>query len=223
MGLDLLYVGQLSRVLAQEDLAVCNEATAQYGLTLTQPQMQRLTERRGEALKATGRVEFGRGVLRELIIGFCDSPYVEQDTYEETIADLQDVFYSCKEESEAAGDSAASVIPDDDLIEALRYAFDHEAAGSVEVLANLSVATLRAQIARTCAGDYNEQTQDSTFEEEHAHDKEESLPDELSRVSEDERWSRPGNQYAAGFYDSPHELYRIGFDSNSRIGGSAFL
>ena len=40
-------------------------------------------------------------------------------------------------------------------------------------------------------------------------------------VLDDERWERPGNEYADGFYDGYHELYRVGFDSNSRIGGSS--
>ena len=74
----------------REDLAVCNETTAKHGLRLTEPQMMELVERRGEALRATGRVEFGRGVVRELVRGFCDSPYLSQENYAEVIADVQD-------------------------------------------------------------------------------------------------------------------------------------
>lgn len=217
MGFNLSMVTQLHGAAAREDLAVCNAATAQYGLQLTEEQMQGLAARRGEALRATGRVEFGRGILRELIVGFGDSPYLTQENYEETIADLQDVFYRRKEDSEAG-----ETLADDDLIEALRDAFDHEAAGSVEALSGLSVATLRARAERSRAGDYDDKTQHEAFEEEEAHDgAEEHVRDEFSRVLDDERWERPGNEYADNFYDGYNELYRVGFDDNSRIGGSS--
>ncbi|MFR1640955.1 MAG: DUF6323 family protein, partial [Eggerthellaceae bacterium] len=84
MGFDLAIPPRLQRAAVREDLAVCNEATAKHGLRLTEQQMMGLAERRGEALRATGRVEFGRGVLRELVLGFCDSPYLSQEGYEET-------------------------------------------------------------------------------------------------------------------------------------------
>lgn len=218
MGFDLMIPPQLQRAAAQEDLAVCNEATAKHGLWLTEPQMMELAERRGEALRATGRVEFGRGVGRELVRGFCDSPYLTQENYAEAIADVQEVFYRRKEDAEAAGEPMA----DDDLVEALRHAFDCEAAGSVDLLADVPVATLRALAAQGRAGAYHEKTQHDEFEEEAAHDgAEEHVRDGFSRMLDGERWERPGNEYADGFYDGYHELYRIGFDSNSRIGGSS--
>lgn len=217
MGFNLSIVTQLQGATVREDLAVCNAATEKYGLRLTEQQMRGLSERRGEALRATGRVEFGRGMLRELILGFGDSPYLTQENYEETIADLQDVFYRRKEDSEVG-----EVLADDDLIEALRDVFDHEANGSVDVLADLPVEVLRARVERGHAGDYDLKTQREVFEEEEAHDgAEEHLRDEFSRVLDGERWERPGNEYADNFYNAYNELYRIGFDDNSRIGGSS--
>lgn len=217
MGFDLSIPPQLQGAAAREDLAVCNKATAKYGLRLTEQQALGLVQRRGEALRATGRVEFGRGVIRELVLGFCDSPYLSQENYEETIADVQDVFYRRKEDSEVG-----EAMSDDDLVAALRYAFDHEAGGSTDVLADMPLAALRAHAERGRAGDYDEKTQNEEFEEEAARDgAEERVRDELSRAYDDERWERPGNDYAAGFYDGYNELYRIGFDSNSRIGGSS--
>lgn len=56
----------LRAAAARDDLAACNEATAAYGLSLTEEQVVRLAERRCEALKATGRVEFGREALRDI-------------------------------------------------------------------------------------------------------------------------------------------------------------
>ena len=58
-------------------------------------------------------------------------------------------------------------------------------------------------------------------EEEQADDEDDERPhDELDRVYDEDRLERPDNDYAAGFYDGYNELYRIGFDTNSRIGGS---
>lgn len=221
MGFDLSIPPQLHGAAVREELAVCNEATAKYGLRLTEQQMIGLVERRTEALRATGRVEFGRGVVRELVRGFCDSPYLSQENYEDTIADVQDVFYRSKEDAEVDG---GEPMADDDLVEALRYAFDHEAAGSTEALADMPIATLRTHATRTRAGDYDEKTQNEAFEEEAAHDgAEEYVHDEFSRILDDERWERPGNEYAGNFYNAYNELYRIGFDDNSRIGGSSFV
>lgn len=208
---------RLQRAGATEELAVCNQAMAQYGLSLTQDQMQELVERRYTALRATGRVEFGRGVLREIVLGFCSSPYVSQDNYEDTIADVQDTFYRRKEDAEAG-----EPLPDDDLVEALRYAFDHEVAGSTDALDGVPLATLRAYAACEQTGDYDEQTQQGYFDEEEAHDGEEKyVRDELSRVYDEEQGERPSNEYAASFYDGYSELYRVGFDSESRIEGSS--
>lgn len=216
MGFDLALMAP-SRGMARKELALCNEATTRQGLALTEQQVFELAERRGEVLRATGRVEFGRGVLVELVQGFCDSPYLAQETYAATVADLQDVFYRRKEDSEAG-----EVLSDDDLISALRYSFDNKAAGSVQLLEDIPVEVLRRYVKHRQAGDYHEKTQDAVFEDEAAHDgRVEHVRDELSRARADERFARPGNEYADGFFDGPGELYRVGFDANSRIGGSS--
>lgn len=219
MGFDLSVGWQqgLRVAAARDDLAACNEATASYGLSLTEEQMIGLTERRYEALEATGRVEFGRGALRDIVAGFRDSPYLIQETYEETLVDVQDAFYRYKEEAEASGG-----ISDDELISALRAAFDERVHGAVDALEGVGLAELRAQAAGNQAGEYDETTQREAAEEESDDEDDERLPDELDRVYDEERLERPSNEFAAGYYDEYDELYRIGFDSNSRIGGSLF-
>ena len=223
MGFDLTagFAGgrHMQRAALQDDCMACNQVTARYGLSLTEEQMGGLMERRAAVLAATGRVEFGRGVLRELVQGFADSPYLTQENYESALADVQDAFYRRKEDSEAHD---AGPLADDDLIEAMRYAFDHEVAGSTEVLADVGIDQLRTHVNSRRAGDYDTQTQDAYFEEESAHDGfKDYVHDEFNRVLDDERGERPSNEFAAGYYDGYNELYRIGFDSNSRIGGSA--
>ena len=73
------------------------------------------------------------------------------------------------------------------------------------------------------AGEYDETTQREAAEEESDDEDDERLHDEFDRVFDEERLERPSNEFAAGYYDGYGELYRIGFDANSRIGGSSFL
>jgi len=116
-------------------LAACNAFTVKYGLMLSESQLLRLDEARREALRANGRVEFGGGVLKKLIYAFCDSPYVQQQSWEETLAELQETFYTFKNESDDR-------LSDDELIEFMKKTFDGVAKGSLEYLAGTALEEL---------------------------------------------------------------------------------
>ena len=77
-------------------LAQCNDRTARFGLSLTAREMEELAWERFAALRAAGRVEFGGGILPALIDAFCDSAYLQQTAYAETICTLQEIFYAQK-------------------------------------------------------------------------------------------------------------------------------
>ncbi len=126
---------EMQKLAAMQELRNCNELTARYGLALSEAQMQALVEGRFGALIDTGRVEFGEGVLKKLIYAFCDSPYVIQDNYEETILELQDSFYYYKNES-------MGLIADDELIGFMKIVFDGRAQGSLEYLTGTSLDEL---------------------------------------------------------------------------------
>lgn len=128
---------------ATGDILTLNDATSTFGLSLTPEQAGRLVATRTDALTQTGRIEFGSGVIGKLIRAFCDSPYITQRHYEETLHDLVEIFYGCKNET---GDR----IGDDDLIALMKTAFDGPCAGSVELLAGQSVDGL----ARMVGGAY---------------------------------------------------------------------
>ena len=125
--------GQLARTV--EELERCNEVSGHYGLVLSRRQMQNLAVRRFQALADTGRVEFGEGVLKKLVFAFCSSPYLAPADYESTLAQLQDLFYHFKNES-------GEGLSDDELIEAMRAAFDGPAHGSLEYLAGTALESL---------------------------------------------------------------------------------
>lgn len=113
--------------LAAKELRRCNELTQPFGLFLNEAQILSLIERRFTALRQTGRIEFGEGVMPKLIYAFCDSPYMTQDNYEETLAELQDSFYYFKGEAQER-------ISDDELIALMKHFFDTKAQGSLEYL-----------------------------------------------------------------------------------------
>lgn len=104
-----------------------NRYTQQFGLVLSEAEMELLVQERRESLKEQQRVEFGRGVLEKLIYVFCDSSYIWQENYADTIMRLQDIFYLYKNES-------MDELTDDELIGFMREAFDKECQGSLEYL-----------------------------------------------------------------------------------------
>lgn len=120
---------------AKEELRCCEELNRLYGLTLTEADITELIQLRSEALHATGRVEFGGGILPKLIRAFCKSPYVDARNYAATLADLQDAFYYFKNESN-------DLFSDDDLIEFMSKVFNGRAEGSTELLCSISLEEL---------------------------------------------------------------------------------
>lgn len=141
------YQMQLSA--AKEEIRCCEELNRFYGLTLTEADITELVELRGQALRATSRVEFGGGILPKLIRAFCKSPYIDPYTYAATLGDLQDAFYYFKNES---GDRFS----DDDLIEFMVTVFNGQAHGSTEVLTTISLE----ELCRWARNDFNDRYAD---------------------------------------------------------------
>ncbi len=138
---------QLSAHAAETALLRLNDMTDRYGLRLTQGQIIALVAARKEALAQTGRVELGEGVLPKLVYAFADSPYIQRDTYAQTLGALQELFYTFKNECEDA-------LTDDELVEAMQTLYNRKAHGSLEYLENVTMAQLyRALRPPTIGGD----------------------------------------------------------------------
>jgi hypothetical protein len=90
-------------------LLKCNAVTARYGLRLTEADAKALSETQGRVLKASGRVAFAGGILNELVLVFCDSPYIGQDSWADTLAELTEAFYVFKNESLDEIDDAEAI------------------------------------------------------------------------------------------------------------------
>ena len=111
----------------EERLRACNRRTARYGLRLSEESIRALSLARAVSLSDSGRVEFGGGILEKLIDAFCDSPYLEQESYAQTLTDLQDAFYYFKNET-------LDTVSDDDLIAFMKEHFNDDCEGSIEYL-----------------------------------------------------------------------------------------
>jgi hypothetical protein len=119
---------QLQLARAVHELESCNPMIAKYGLALSAQEIQALVAGRIEALRETERIEFGRGIAKELVLGFASSPHVSQTNFAEILGELQELFYEFKNES-------LEQVPDDELIAKMRSLFDDVANGDIEYLA----------------------------------------------------------------------------------------
>lgn len=104
-----------------------NKKTEQFGLSLTEEEAKELMICRNDSLKKYKRVEFGKGILELLIFTFCDSAYIRQDNYVETLEKLQDIFYEYKNEAE-------DQLTDEELLNFMREQFETVCFGDTEYL-----------------------------------------------------------------------------------------
>lgn len=130
-----LSIRQMQISKAKEEIRLCEDLNRLHGLALTEADITELVELRGQALRSTGRVEFGGGILPKLIRAFCGSSYIDRYSYAATLGDLQDAFYYFKNESQDR-------FSDDELIEFMAEVFNGAAHGSAEVLTTISLEEL---------------------------------------------------------------------------------
>ena len=129
----------LSGQKQMELLRKTNQYTKNFGLCLSEEQMQELMVTHMECLKEQQRIEFGAGIMDKIIFAFCDSDYIYQDNYVETIQRLQQIFYLYKNES-------MDEMTDDELINLMRNVFDTECQGSLDYLEQTSLEKFAREI-----------------------------------------------------------------------------
>lgn len=112
-----------------ERLVSCNEVTGAFGLSLSQEDAKELMKCHQESLRSYGRVEFGESLLPQLVRQFCDSPYLSQEGYLETMEELQDIFYQFKGEM-------MEEVSDDELMTFMKEQFDGVCFGDTDYLAS---------------------------------------------------------------------------------------
>lgn len=112
---------------ATDKILACNEEIRKYGLVLTEQQALALVQTPTNALRENKRIELNGGIIDKLILAFCNSPYIDKDTYEDTLHELINLFYDLK-------NSTWDTVSDDDVIEFMKNAFDNRCHGSLELL-----------------------------------------------------------------------------------------
>ena len=136
-----------------EKIIKLNEHTAAFGLVLSTEDAKLLAAKRRDTLKEQQRVEFGEGILPKLIFTFCDSCYINQNNYVETIGRLQEIFYQYKNET-------MDELSDDELLESMREAFDGECEGSLEFLEETAMERLARKLRKRGYGALEEDYED---------------------------------------------------------------
>ena len=128
-----------------DQILQCNKVTEKYGLILTEHQALSLAQTRTTSLKENRRIEFSTGIVDKLIMEFCDSPYLSQENYEDTLHELISLFYEMKNLTEDR-------VSDRDLMEFMKHAFDNSCHGSLELL---SGEAMRLSEHIHCGGSIN--------------------------------------------------------------------
>lgn len=122
-----LFESNLLEKQAFNDIFKCNELTIEYGLMLQEEEVKEIVKTRNVALEKSGRIEFNGQIINKIITTFCDSPYISQYNYSDTINELVEIFYNYKNET-------LDYISDDELIEIMKENFDNYCQGSLELL-----------------------------------------------------------------------------------------
>ena len=104
-----------------------NQYTEQFGLTLLPEDAELILENRKTTLREQHRVEFGEGIVPKLIHEFCDSDYINQSNYVDTIIRLQEIFYLYKNEMN-------DEITDDELLHLMKEQYELLCFGDLDYL-----------------------------------------------------------------------------------------
>ena len=173
--MDNMFELIMARQQQQEliNILECNKKTEQFGLELSQADVEYLIHGRKNTLIENQRVELGQGVLPKIIDLFCDSQYINQDNYSEVLSELQEMFYLYKNETQ-------DELTDDELLGFMRKQFDEICFGDLEYLRN----TCMERYARATRSESHSKMQSRLRDEYSLRDTE----NEYSKLSEETRW-----------------------------------
>lgn len=125
--MDEKWLSLISQQKQLESLMETNRASKPYGLVLSAQDAKLILSNRISTLKEMERVEFGAGITRKIIYEFCDSQYIYQDQYVDTIIRLQEIFYLYKNEM-------LDEITDEELLHFMKEQFETICYGDLEYL-----------------------------------------------------------------------------------------
>ena len=121
------WLEEMTKQILTKQMLETNHYTKKYGLVLRKEDAALLAQERVDVLRKEQRVEFGQGILPKIIYTFCDSAYLYQDNYCESLARLQEIFYLYKNEM-------LDEITDDELLEFMKEQFETVCYGDLDYL-----------------------------------------------------------------------------------------
>lgn len=116
------WLEEMAKQALTAQVLEANRYTQKYGLVLKEEEAALLAEVRADVLREEKRVELGQGILPKIIYVFCDSPYIYQDNYCESLIRLQEIFFQYKNET-------LDELSDDELLAFMREQFDNVCRG----------------------------------------------------------------------------------------------
>lgn len=147
------YMEQNWMVLLQQQnqlakVVETNRVTEQYGLSLSEQDAQLIVAERSHALRQSRRVEFGEGIMPKIIYEFCDSDFISQSSYVDTLIRLQEIFFLYKNEMQ-------DEISDDELLHFMKEQFETTCFGDLDYLEGTCL-TVFSQAVRAGYGGFRE-------------------------------------------------------------------
>ncbi len=119
------YLIELTKQQQLSTVFKTNEYTSRFGLSLSKEEAEILVTDYANSLKEHRRFEFGGSIIEKIIFAFCDSPYIYQDNYVDSIGRLVDLFYLFKNEFH-------DELSDDELLQFMRDEFDETCQGDFD-------------------------------------------------------------------------------------------
>ncbi len=110
-----------------EQVRRTNQYTEEFGLALSEKDAELLLAEKNHVLKAEQRVEFGASILPQIICTFCDSSFISQSNYVDSLIRLQEIFYMYKNEMQ-------DEITDSELLTFMKEQFETVCCGDFDYL-----------------------------------------------------------------------------------------
>jgi len=121
------WLENLNHQILAKQIEETNGYSEEYGLKLSEEDADVLIAEKANTLREERRVEFGQSILPKIIYAFCDSVYISQDDYLDTLIRLQEIFFYYKNEM-------CDEISDEELLNFMREQFDDVCFGDLEYL-----------------------------------------------------------------------------------------
>ncbi len=127
MSVEKNWMAVLQQSNQVSEVMKTNQVTERYGVSLSPRDAELIAAERLQTLKEQKRVEFGGGIMPKIIYEFCDSSFIDQNNYVETLLKLQEIFYLYKNEMH-------DEISDDELLHFMKEQFETVCFGDLDYL-----------------------------------------------------------------------------------------